>query len=67
MWPARWTGHITGFSAQSFRSLRAREAQFVLLDRAGGEISLQANADASLLILSGEPINERSSCRAPSS
>lgn len=36
----------------------AREAQFVLLDREGGEISLEANSDASLLILSGEPIDE---------
>lgn len=36
----------------------AREAQFVLLDRRGGEITLQANSDASLLILSGEPIDE---------
>lgn len=36
----------------------AREAQFVLLDREGGEITLEANGDASLLILGGEPINE---------
>lgn len=36
----------------------AREAQFVLLDRAGGEISLEANGDASLLVLGGEPIDE---------
>ena len=36
----------------------AREAQFVLLDQTGGEITLGANNDASLLILSGEPINE---------
>jgi len=36
----------------------AREAQLVLLDRRGGEITLEANNDASLLILSGEPINE---------
>ena len=36
----------------------AREAQLVLLDREGGEIALEANGDASLLILSGEPINE---------
>jgi redox-sensitive bicupin YhaK (pirin superfamily) len=36
----------------------AREAQFVLLDRRGGEITLEANGDASLLILSGEPIEE---------
>ena len=36
----------------------AREAQFVLLDRNGGEIKLEASSDASLLILSGEPIDE---------
>jgi redox-sensitive bicupin YhaK (pirin superfamily) len=36
----------------------AREAQFVLLDRTGGEVTLEANGDASVLILSGEPINE---------
>jgi hypothetical protein len=36
----------------------AREAQFVLLDREGGEIMLEANSDASLLVLSGEPIDE---------
>lgn len=36
----------------------AREAQFVLLGREGGEITLEANSDASLLVLSGEPIDE---------
>lgn len=36
----------------------AHEAQFVLLDRQGGEIKLEANSDASVLILSGEPIDE---------
>lgn len=36
----------------------AREAQFVLLDRKGGDITLEADGDASLLILSGEPIDE---------
>lgn len=36
----------------------AREAQFVLLDRTGGEVTIEANGDASLLILSGEPIDE---------
>ncbi|GHE80957.1 quercetin 2,3-dioxygenase [Camelimonas fluminis] len=35
-----------------------REAQFVLLDRKGGEIKLEADSDASLLILGGEPIDE---------
>jgi len=36
----------------------AREAQLVLLDRTGGGITLEANGEASLLILSGEPIDE---------
>ncbi|MGA9866948.1 MAG: pirin family protein [Acetobacteraceae bacterium] len=36
----------------------AREGQFVLLDRNGGDVGLQADTDASVLILSGEPIDE---------
>jgi redox-sensitive bicupin YhaK (pirin superfamily) len=36
----------------------AREAQFVLLDRTGGEVTLEANSEATVLILSGEPIDE---------
>ncbi|MGH7079222.1 MAG: pirin family protein [Acetobacteraceae bacterium] len=36
----------------------ARDADFVLLDRHGGEITLAANSDASVLLLSGEPIEE---------
>ncbi len=36
----------------------AREAQTVLLDRSGGGIAVEANNDAKLLILSGEPIDE---------
>ena len=36
----------------------AREAQLVLLDRAGTEVTLEANNDATLLVLSGEPIDE---------
>jgi quercetin 2,3-dioxygenase len=36
----------------------AREAQFILLDRTGGEVTLEVNSDAIVLILSGEPINE---------
>ncbi len=35
-----------------------REAQTVLFDRAGGEVMLEANDDALVLVLSGEPIDE---------
>lgn len=36
----------------------AREAQTVLLGRGGGGITLEANSDAKLLVLTGEPIDE---------
>ncbi len=36
----------------------AREAELVLFDRTGGAITIEANSDAKLLVLSGEPINE---------
>lgn len=36
----------------------AREAQMVMLDRAGTDVSLEANSDATVLVLSGEPIEE---------
>jgi redox-sensitive bicupin YhaK (pirin superfamily) len=36
----------------------AREAQVVLLDRTGTDFTIEANNDASLLVLSGEPIDE---------
>jgi quercetin 2,3-dioxygenase len=36
----------------------AREAQFALLGRSGGEVSIEANGEASVLVLSGEPIDE---------
>ncbi len=36
----------------------AREGQLVLLDRTGGEIVVEANSSATVLVLSGEPINE---------
>ena len=36
----------------------AREAQMVLLDRAGEDVSIEANNDATLLVLSGVPIDE---------
>jgi redox-sensitive bicupin YhaK (pirin superfamily) len=36
----------------------ARDAQLVLLDRAGTEVQIEANSDASVLLLGGEPIDE---------
>jgi len=36
----------------------AREGQLVCFDREGGEIAVEANNDATLLLLSGEPIDE---------
>ena len=36
----------------------AREAQLVVLDQAGTSVTLEANGDATLLLLSGEPIDE---------
>jgi quercetin 2,3-dioxygenase len=33
----------------------AREAQLVLLDRSGDEITIEANNDARILVLSGRP------------
>ncbi|MGA8276661.1 MAG: pirin family protein [Rhodanobacteraceae bacterium] len=36
----------------------ARDAQLVMLDRVGDKLSLDANNDATLLLLSGEPIDE---------
>lgn len=36
----------------------ARDAQMVVLDQAGQHIALEANSETSLLLLSGEPINE---------
>ena len=36
----------------------AREAQMVMLDRSGSGIQLEANSDATVLLLSGEPIDE---------
>ena len=35
-----------------------RDAQFVVLDRDAGEVVLEANSDATLLVLSGEPLDE---------
>lgn len=36
----------------------ARDAEMVMLDRAGSDVLLEANSDATVLLLSGEPIDE---------
>jgi quercetin 2,3-dioxygenase len=56
-------GHTLGLAVLSGAVLVndseiAREAQFVLLDRTGGDVRLEANNDVSMLVLSGEPIDE---------
>lgn len=44
---------------------KAREAQFVLFDRKGGEIAIEAETDATVLVLSGEPIDEPVAMHGP--
>jgi redox-sensitive bicupin YhaK (pirin superfamily) len=66
-------GHATEFTVQEGRMLAlvvlhgtvlingqhiAREAQLVLFDRADTDVSVEANGDATILVLSGEPIEE---------
>ncbi|MFC3550599.1 pirin family protein [Lysobacter cavernae] len=66
-------GHSTDFELPEGRTLAlvvlrgtvlvngsqvAREAQLVMLDRAGRGVAIEANSDATVLLLSGEPIEE---------
>jgi len=36
----------------------ARDAQMVLLDRAGSGVTIEANTDATVLVLAGQPLDE---------
>ncbi len=47
------TGHVTVNGGQT-----AGEAEMVLLSREGGNVSLHADGDATILVLTGEPIDE---------
>lgn len=74
VWDVRLNqGHSTEFTVPEGRTLAlivlrgtvqvngseiVREAQMVMFDRNGEKISLEANTDATVLLLSGEPINE---------
>jgi redox-sensitive bicupin YhaK (pirin superfamily) len=56
-------GHTTAIIPMHGRALingvqAADEAQLVILDRNGGEFTIGVDADATLLMLSGQPLNE---------
>lgn len=56
-------GHTTGLvvlrgEVQINGQQSAREAQWVMFDRAGDSLQLEATTEASVLLLSGEPLNE---------
>ena len=58
--PESWTTAVVVLrgTVQVSDSAIVRDAQFALLDPDGERFSLEANNDASLLVLSGEPIDE---------
>jgi quercetin 2,3-dioxygenase len=58
--PEGWTGAIVVLRGTVLVNGAeiVREAQFASLDRAGKGVSLEANNNATLLVLSGEPIEE---------
>jgi redox-sensitive bicupin YhaK (pirin superfamily) len=74
VWDVRLNqGHTTQFSLPEGRTLAliilhgtvlvngtqvAQEAQMVLLDRAGAQVSIEANTDATIVLLSGDPLDE---------
>jgi Pirin-related protein len=58
--PAGWTAALVVLhgTVQVNGSAVARDAQLVQLDRAGGPLQIEANRDASVLLLAGEPLDE---------
>lgn len=58
--PEGWTGALVVLkgTVQVNGSTIAREAQMVVLDRAGRQVMIEANSEAVVLLLSGEPIKE---------
>ncbi|MFM2318491.1 MAG: pirin-like protein [Pseudomonadota bacterium] len=58
--PEGWTSAVVVLhgTVQVNGEAIARDAQMVVLDQAGQHIALEANSETSLLLLSGEPINE---------
>ncbi|RJF95617.1 pirin family protein [Noviherbaspirillum saxi] len=58
--PEWWTAALVVLrgTVQVNGSAIVREAQMVVLDRSGQELSIEANSDAVVLLLSGEPIDE---------
>lgn len=44
---------------------KVREAQFALFDREGGDVTIEAETEATLLVLSGEPIDEPVAMHGP--
>jgi len=63
-------GHTAGLSVLQGTVLVngadvARDGQFILLDRHGGDVPTEANNEAWILVLSGEPIDERLVMQGP--
>jgi len=65
--PQGWTGAVVVLRGTVLVNGEtvARDAQMVVLDRDGSKVSIEANNDAVLLLLSGEPIDEPIVGRGP--